>query len=623
MLCDDVLLIVFSYLDILRDIPRLVKLLEQVSLLSQITPTELTLCSTSIERDISTIELLYPYGCLNNVTCLYASNCKQSELTPGKTGTTSLPPLIRLAKCLPNLEELYLRNFKTDIICNISWYYKEESYKWLLNIKTIFNNLQVIDLSYIECNYYQRFLPGDVEIIDLKKLQSTIELIEYLEDLSTRYKIVTRDPILLRKAINSNELSLLKYCKYPSILDISNKNLKCNLDTLYSVLKRVPINEKHPITGTTIIQRIIERFTHNIIPLLTIEEYLPIILTKDYVGKTVLHYLVLNNSLYTYVALSNGLYSIRSEDEIRTIFDILLHKYSISIDLDNTLCTPLDSMLLHLSTKTFDISALTNAAIIIEILIENGCPITHNTIDRLSRCLYTYSPECSSFLDLIFRKILSNCDNNALMVFQKIPSVRTIEALDRIDSCLLMNIQDIRDENNRNALHTIIEYAYKHKKLTSYQLVYQISNWYGLKQLINQRDNNGQTPFHLATQKFYKQLLDMLIEAGADVNIDIQEGVSLLYHALYCNPNIPLARYLIANGHRLVNLNANNDCIWHIIERMYPHDHVSGRKQRRMTTTPRSLIIYIATRFHKIVPPIPPTLHNIRKELEYFHLPLL
>jgi hypothetical protein len=587
MLCDDVLLIVFSYLDILRDIPRLVKLLEQVSLLSQITPTELTLCSTSIERDISTIELLYPHGCLNNVTCLYASNCKQSELIPT---TTPSPPIVRLAKCLPNLRELYLRNFKTDI----SMYDKKERYQWLMNIKTIFNNLQVIDLSYLECNYYRRFLPGDVEIINIKNSYTMIELIEYLEDISTRYKIVTRDPFLLRNAINSNELSLLKYCKYPSILDISSKNLKCNLDTLYSVLKRVPINEKHPITGTTIIQRIIERFTQNIIPLLTIKEYLPIILTKDYVGKTVLHYFVRND--YTYY--------IYSPNNIKSILDLLLNNYSISTQADDTGCTPLDDMLLFLVQKPS--LKLVNAGIMAQIFIDYGCPMTSKTIDYLSRFINVYR-DIKLVTPLIINELYNKkYENNLLMTFQKLPFVETIECLRDITQIpMLTVINQIKDENNRNVLHIMIEHNYNNKKSTSKQLIIQIEQCPKVRQLVNEKDSYGQTPFHLATRNYNYYVLQALVNAGADVNIDIQEGVSLLHDTIFCNHNIQLARFLLGY-HRLLLLNSEKDCIWKLIDRKCSMNLENNERKQYL-----QLIPYMINSRKDSLPPVPDNLKYV------------
>lgn len=122
--------------------------------------------------------------------------------------------------------------------------------------------------------------------------------------------------------------------------------------------------------------------------------------------------------------------------------------------------------------------------------------------------------------------------------FVRIISIIKEYSTDDVDELQGENLSVINSKG-QGIIHEIIEDDFSFTPTLKYQIIYSLIN---KDVLINISDNNGDTPLLLATKKGLYNIVDLLINNGADINIVNKNGINILLYTILgknekCRPN--------------------------------------------------------------------------------------
>jgi ankyrin repeat protein len=590
-LCVDEWTVILSYLDFIREVLPLVPFLYEEEFQAAVSPTEIDFGQgytvASFNHAVDLLEDLNELICLQNVKQLHLNELEHCYLFGTTIMSVENCNLVRIVKILPSLEVLYLRS--SFIYCGKGALTSYRSYimEVLKHVCSTYKSLKVCDIS--GCIYLSDRLREYIDIHENVTVIALHEVISSFEGdasqlevkmaaLRDEHNIISSDAKTLRLLLQkTGEPRFIKlFCKPSTVFNFvfyHGDYSSFTLETILAILDTVGHNTCNPLDLSTVFHHIVAKLpnssradTIDILNLMKINDPK----AKDIYGRTAFHYLIRNIHFYLW---NTGTRSL--------MIDKFINEYGISMDADNGNETPLDLMLLTLSNMyqtfsysktTFDLEEYTTK------FLNHGCQISKHTFHCLDKLMAVKeSPQVASIATVIIQKLnsLGLLDNSVIF---EISSYYLLQVLLSINESI--DLSQMRDGE------TII-----HKTIrcfdTSLLRIPQI------RPIINTRDNRGRTPLQIASARFYPIRLERLISAGADINMDFitDDGtfVSILHYLLLIKPNIPMARFYLEKGHRLTNLNSNEDTIWHVIARMYtseverraPRKKLGSRRRRK------------------------------------------
>ena len=146
---------------------------------------------------------------------------------------------------------------------------------------------------------------------------------------------------------------------------------------------------------------------------------------------------------------------------------------------------------------------------------------------------------------------------------------------------------DIRDIEGHNLLHMaawkghrevaqmLLEHDKNKKELEHDKSKKDLEHNEDEKKFINARNQNGQTPLHVATQHNQSNIVELLLKFDADANAEDNDGMTPLFYTSQSARSSAVVRLLLAGGARVDVRNKNGQTPLHVASQHVNHSNVT------------------------------------------------
>ena len=234
-------------------------------------------------------------------------------------------------------------------------------------------------------------------------------------------------------------------------------------------------------------------------------------------------------------------------------------KATLNPDCENK--TPLDYLLLASTSRGANVTQTVQVLAVVKLLAKYGNRVSERTFQSLS------CTNCG-----LVKGLLEEMYSQGALTNECLPFLRTPVGLKMFLQLKPDGIAEYRNSSGGTVLHTLLASPYIGAIALS-----NILEIDGFRSLMDIRDNLGRVPLQVAYEVHKHWYYDELLEGGASANqpfaivdsLNQITYVSQLEYFLVVKPNIPMARYVILNGHNLYEVNGKGDKLQTLIDRMY------------------------------------------------------